>query len=163
MIKRRIPIVLIIGLAITLIIVLFKYRSLSEELNWQQTNVNIVFTNNLKSAARSLGDNPITADKNENYNYNHAISQISSAFQLFQFTTYKNDNNGLLEPLDNLCNLMKRDEYKGIIMQKSNLIRDELAQLSNHPEDKQATGNLNKLVEVIRQTNLLEGCVNDDQ
>ena len=151
MIKRRISIVLIIGLAITLIIVLFKYRSLSEELNWQQANVNILFTSNLKSASRSFGDNPITADKN--YNYNHAISQIGSAFQLYQFTTYKNDNNGLLEPLDNLCNLMKRDEYKGIIMQKSNLIRDELSQLSKHPEDNQATENLNKLVEIIRQTN----------
>jgi len=111
-----------------------------------------VFTNNLKSASRSFGDNSITADNNENYNYYHAISQIGSAFQLFQFTTYKNVNNGLLEPLDNLCNLMKRDEYKDIIMQKSNLIHDELSQLSKHPEDNQATENLNKLIEVIRQT-----------
>ena len=152
MIKRRVSIVLIIGLVIALTIVLFEYRSLIEENNLQQIKVNIMFTSNLKSASRSFGDNSITAKNNENYNYNHAISQIGSAFQLFQFTTFKNSNVGLLEPLDNLCNLMKQDEYKAIIMQKSNLIHDELSQLSNYPEDKQATKNLNKLIEAIRQT-----------
>lgn len=148
--KRKIPIVLIIVLVIIVIVVSFKYRVLLDEHNMQQANLNSVFMADIRTASGSFGSNSLTKI-NGKYSYNEAISHIDSAIQLFQFTTYKNNNNGLQEPLDNLRTLMKREEYKEIIIQKSNLIHDELLQLCINPEDKQATENLVRLVEEIRQ------------
>jgi len=45
---------------------------------------------------------------------------------------------------------MERDEYKETILQKSNLIHEQLSQLTLNPEDKQATENLSNLIEEIR-------------
>jgi len=46
---------------------------------------------------------------------------------------------------------MEQDEYKEVIIQKSKSIYDNLQQLSLNTEDKQATQNLAKLIEKIRQ------------
>jgi len=148
--KRRISIVLIIVLVITLVTVSFKYKTLLDEHNGQQSNVNGMFQSDLSIASNLFAGNFLTNENSKNYNYNHAISQIASAFQLFQFTTYRNNNNGLFEQLDNLYNLMERDEYKETILQKSNLIHEVLSQLTLNPEDKQATENLSNLIEEIR-------------
>ncbi|MDR3682066.1 MAG: hypothetical protein P4L41_18995 [Flavipsychrobacter sp.] len=151
MIKRKISIAIIIGLVITLIIVSFKYKSLLEEYNWQLTNADLGVKGNLSIASASFGGNSLSVENSKSYNYNQAMSQIASATQLFQFTTYNKNNNGLLLTLDNLCNLMKQDEYKEAIVQKSELIYDALFKLSLNPEDKQATENLSKLIDEIRQ------------
>jgi len=152
MLKRRISIVvLIIVLVITLIIVSFKYRSLLDKYNWQQTNANLEVKEDLSIASASFAGNSLTIEINKNYYYNQAISKLASASSVFQFTAYNKNNSGLLVTLDNLCNLMKQDEYKEIIIQKSKLIYEDLIQLSLNPEDKEATGNLVLLVEEIRQ------------
>ena len=151
MFKRRIPIVLIIVLVITLIIFSTKYIRLLEEYNWQQTNANLGVKGDLSIASASFAGNSLTDEKYKNYNYNQAISKIASASKVFNFTTYNKKNNDLLVTLDNLCNLMKQDEYKETIIKKSKLIYEDLIKLSLNPEDKQATENLVKLIEEIRE------------
>jgi len=146
--KKRISIVLIIVLSITLIIVSFKYRSLLEEYNWQKTNANNGIKVDLSIASSIFAGNDLTVENGKNYNYYQAISMIASATQLFQFSTY---NGSLSSILDNLCNLMKQDEYKDIIIQHSKSIYEELKKLSRNPEDKQALDNLDKLINEIRQ------------
>ena len=149
MIKRINPIVPILVLAITLIMVSFKYKTLLDEHSRQQTNINAVFKKDLSAARNLFAESFLTNEYSVNYNYNQAQSQIVSAFQLFQFTTYADSNNGLMEPLDNLSNIMMRDEYKEIVMKKSNLIYQDLSQLTINPDDKQATEKLVKLIEEI--------------
>lgn len=149
MIKRINPIVPILVLVITLIMVSFKYKTLLDEHSRQQTNINAVFKRDLSTARNLFAESFLTNEYSVNYNYNQAQSQIASAFQLFQFTTYADSNNGLMEPLDNLSNIMMRDEYKEIVMKKSNLIYQDLSQLTINPDDKQATEKLVKLIEEI--------------
>jgi len=147
--KRRTSTMLIILLVITLIIVSFKYISLLEEYNWQQTNANLGVKADLSIASTSFTGNSLTVENYKSYNYNQAISKIASASQLFEFTAYYK-NNDLSTTLDNLCNFMKQDEYKEAIIQKSKSIYDNLLRLSLNTEDKQATQNLVKLIGEIR-------------
>lgn len=146
--KKRISMVLIIVLSITLIIMSFKYKSLLEEHNWQQTNVNSGVKGDLSIASSLFAGNSLTSENGKDYYYKDAISKIASASQLFQFSTY---NSGLSGTLENLCTLMKQDEYKDTIIQQSKSIHEELLKLSRNPEDKQATDNLDNLVDEIRQ------------
>lgn len=151
MLKRVISVVIIIVLSITLIIVSFKYKGMLEESNWKQNNANIGVKGDLSIASASFAGNSLTIENGKNFNYNRAMSMIASASQLFQFTSYSKDNNDLSIILDNLCNLMENVQYKDIIIQKSNSIYEALLQLSVNPGDKNATGNLSKLIEEIRQ------------
>ena len=151
MLKRVIPIVLIIVLSIALTIMSLKYRSISEESNSNQTIANTGVRADLNIASDSFAGNSITIENGKDFNYNRAMTMIASAAQLFELTTYNKNNNELLIILDNLCNLMENDESKAKIIQKSSSIYEVLLQLSMNPEDKKATGNLSKLIEEIRQ------------
>lgn len=151
LVKRIISIVVFIVLVVTVIIVSNKYRSLLEVYNWQQTNANIEVKADLNTASCSFGGNSLTDKTSKSYNYNQAMSMLATASQLYDFSTYKKNNNGLSVTLDNLWVLMENDDYKEIIIQKSQSIADDLQKLSYNPEDKQATQNLVNLIEIIRQ------------
>jgi hypothetical protein len=147
--KRKVSKFLIIGLAITLIIVSSKYRSLIEEHKLQQTNMDNVFKIQLRNARVALSDESLTVENDKNYYA--AISKIEAAVELFPYTTFAKNNDGLMRTLDdNLCNLMKQEKYKEAVILESKLIKEYLSQLSYNPEDKQATDNLNELTKKIR-------------
>lgn len=134
MLKRRILIILIILLSISLIIVLIKYKEVSAESNWKQNNANIEFKGDLDIASSFFeGD------------YNRAMSMIASASQIYNFTTYSKSNKDLSTILNYLYNLMDNNKYKGAIIKKSYSMFEVLSQLSQNPEDKKATDNLYKL------------------
>lgn len=141
---------LIIVLGISLIIVSFKYKNLIQEHKLQQINTDNVFKIQLRNASTALSDESVTVENNKNY-YD-AISMIAFSVELFPSTTFAKSNDELMRTLDdNLCNLMKQEEYKEAVVLESTQIKEYLSQLSYNPEDKQATDNLNKLTIKIRE------------
>jgi hypothetical protein len=150
MLKRKIMMISIIALTITLVIVSGKYINLLEYHNWQQTNANISFKSSLSVASSAFKGNALSDEKYKNYNYNNAMSKIASASMLFQFTEYAKNNNGLDGKLDILCSFMEQNKYEKIIIQKSKQIYESLFKLSFNPENKQATDNLTILIEEVK-------------
>lgn len=148
--KGNISKLLIILLGISIIIVSIKYKNLVQEYKLQQLNTDNVFRTQLIHASSALSNESITVEKDKNYN--DGISDIKFSVELFPFTSFAKNNDGLMRVLDDsLCNLMKQEEYKQEIILESQQIKEYLSQLSYNPEDKQATDNLEKLTRKIRE------------
>lgn len=151
MLKKRIRILFVLCLAVVLIIVSWKYKNLLSEYNLQQTAINRNFIDSLSSAASPFGSNLINNERYNGYYYNDVMTKLEAASQLFHFTTYNNGNNQLQFVLYKLCTYMKESIYMEAIIQKSNLIYENLSKLAQNPEDEQSIINLTNLIEEIHQ------------
>lgn len=148
--KKR---MLLLPLILILLVVSGMYIKLLIENDKQQNNADMALKSNLSLAAAgfALDFNRVTDEKQKQYSYNEAMSNTYSSSQLVGLTTYDSKNDGLDLALYNLYKLMEQNEYRNIVMKKSKSIYDNLLRISQNPTDKEATDNIIKLTEEIKQ------------
>lgn len=140
-------------LMLILLILSVIYIKLSLEHDKQQNNAEITLKSNLSFATSgfALDFNSISDERQKQYYYNEAMSNTYSSAQLVGLTTYESKNDSLDLALYNLYKLMEQNEYKNKIMDRSKSIYDNFLRLSQDPTNKEATENIIKLTEEIRE------------
>jgi hypothetical protein len=150
--EKRISLFIIILLLFSVAWLSVNHIRLSNEYSLQQNNANVALKSSLSFAMSSFAlDYDNSGESDKQYSYNEAMTNLASSSQLVKLTTYVDKNNYLDAALYNLYKLMEQNEYKRNIMDKSKPIYDSLLRLSQNPADKEATDNIIKLTEEIRQ------------
>jgi uncharacterized protein YqhQ len=158
--KERKTMLLVIILVFSLLWLTLKYINLTSKYNGQQENIDNTFKSSLRNAISGFTvDLNSTSNSTSNegsalYMYNESMSNLASATKLAELTTYERKNDSLDVALNSLYRLMEQEDiYKKSIIEKSIQIHDILVRLSYNPTDKEATDNISKLAEEIRQEN----------
>lgn len=145
---------ILLSIIILILLVLsVKYLKLAAENNRQQNNADIALKSSLSLAMSgfAVDFNSLSDEDSKQYYYNETMSNMYLSSQLVAFTTYDSKNDNLDVALYNLYKLMEQNEYKNNVMKRSKPIYDNMLRLWQSPIDKDATDNLTKLTEEIRQ------------
>jgi hypothetical protein len=151
--EKRVLLFIIILLLFSIAALSVKYIKLSDEYSRRQDNANEALKSSLSLAMAGFAlDFDSSSDESyKQYSYNEAMTNLALASKLAALTTYIDKNNYLDVALLNLYKLMEQNIYEKTVMKKSKLIYDNLSRLSKNPTDTEATDNIIRLTEELRQ------------
>ncbi len=135
--RKVISILLNLSLIFMTIFAIYLYQKGS----YLEEQINLNFKNALMSASKGFASNEknIASKSWDNFYYNQAMTNLSVAAYLYEYTSYyKNNKSGLNINLDNLSSLMAQDKYKDVIMSQAGTLRQDLLDLWLDPYNKNA-------------------------